>query len=436
MNKSIISLAAVLFSTAMSAQTLTLEQCVDMALENNARMKNAQYNVAASKETSKETFTKYFPSVSIGGAAFTANHGMLQHSLNLPLSMLNPQLPDMDYNLSVLKKGTLAGINLVQPIFMGGQIVNGNRLAQIGEKVSKLQQQQTEDEVRRNVEQYYWQLVTLHSKQKTVNHVIAMLDTLTQQVQSYVDAGVTTINDLLEVKLKRNEMLSSRTELDNGISVVRMLLSQYIGMGTSGNIDVEFDTTLNGLPPFPQDIYQTPEDCLTQTVGFGLLNQNLNAKELEKKIAVGNNLPMVAAGAGYNYEHLMDQGHSFANVYVTVSIPLTDWWGGSHNIKKKKIESQIARNQLEDNSQLLIIGMTNAWNNLTSAYSQIEIANESVGQSAENLRLNENFYKAGTVTVTDLLNAQTLYLQANDKYVEAYCDFQLKKLAYLQSTGR
>lgn len=419
-----------------SAQTLTLEECIKLALENNARMRTAEFDISGARETSREAFTKYFPSVSLGGAAFTANHGMLQHSFDLPLSMLGLGLPDMNFNLSVLKKGSVAGANLVQPIFMGGRIVNGNRLAHIGEEVSKLQYRQTSDEVRRNVEQYYWQLVSLHSKQKTVSEVIVMLDTLTRQVKSYVDAGITTNNDLLEVKLKRNEMLSAQTELNNGIHILRMLLSQYIGKGISGEIDVCSDITSDAVPAFPQEIYRNPEECLAQTIGYGLLKQNVKAKELEQKIAVGNNLPVVAAGAGYNYEHLMEQGHTFANVYVTVSIPLTDWWGGSHNMKKKRIETKIARTELEDNSELIKIGMANAWSDLTTAYTQIEIAHESIEQSAENLRLNQNFYKAGTTTVTDLLNAQTLYRQANDKYVEAFAQFQMKKLSYLQATGR
>ncbi len=437
--KKILSMAAavaLMASVPVHAQELTLEQCVELALENNARMRTADYSMKASRETSRQAFTNYFPSISLGGAAFTANHGMLQHSFELPLSMLGLGLPDMDYNISLVKKGTVAGINLVQPIFLGGRIVNGNRLAHVGEEVGRLQMRQTSDEVRRDVEQYYWQLVSLHSKHRTLEAAIAMLDTLTSQVQSYVDAGITTTNDLLEVKLKRNEMLVNRTELDNGISVMRMLLSQYVGKGTSGTVDVASDLKPGAMPEFPAELFRNPEECLDQTVGHGLLTQNVKAKELEQKMAVGNNLPMVAAGAGYNYEHILDQGHTFANVYVTVSIPLTDWWGGAHNIKKKKLETQIARTQLEDSSEMLIIAMTNAWNDLTTAYTQMEIAKEAISQSAENLRLNQNFYNAGTSTITDLLNAQTMHLQTQDKFVDAYGQFQLKKLSYLQATGR
>ncbi len=418
------------------AQQLTLEECVGMALENNARMITSGYSVEAARQTSKEAFTNFFPSVSANGAAFTANHGMLSHSFDLPLSMLGTGLPDMDFNLSLLKKGSFAGLNLIQPVFMGGRIVNGNRLAAVGEEVSRLQQRLTADEVRSDVEKYYWQLVSLHAKHTTLEAVISMLDTLSSQVRSYVDAGITTRNDLLEVNLKKNEMLAARTELENGISVVRMMLSQYVGKGTSGSVDAASSITPGEMPPFPDELYRSPEDCLEATVAYGLLTQNVKAKQLEQKMALGSNLPTLAAGASYNYEHLLDQGHTFANVYVTLSVPITDWWGGSHNIRKKKLETLMARTTLEDNSQLLIIAMTNAWNDLKTSYTQMGIAGESISQAAENLRLNRNFYKAGTTTITDLLNAQTLYMSAQEKFVDAFGQFQIKKLAYLQATGR
>lgn len=436
MKKTILAIIGALISISSSAQTLSLDECVALALENNSQVHIARYNLDASKETSREAFTKYFPSISLSGIAFRANRGMLQHSFYLPLSQLPLGLPDMDFNLQLIKKGSVAGLNLMQPVFLGGRIVNGNKLAHVGEEVSKLQQRQTNDEVRKNVEQYYWQLVTLHSKHRTLDQAIAMLDTLSLQVQNYVEAGLTTTNDLLEVNLKRNEMMAARAELDNGIAVLRMLLSQYIGKGTTGSVDVNTQIPMDKLPAFPHDIFRTPEDCLANTVGYNLLNQNIRAKELEHKIAVGSNLPMIAVGAGCNYEHLMEQSHTFANVYVTVSIPLTDWWGGAHNIKKKSIETKIARMQLEDNSQLLMIAMTNSWNDLTTAYTQICIAYESIAQASENLRLNQNFYQAGTITITDLLNAETLMRTAQNKYVDAYGAFQIKQLSYLQATGR
>ncbi len=96
-------------------------------------------------------------------------------------------------------------------------------------------------------------------------------------------------------------------------------------------------------------------------------------------------------------------------------------------MKKKKLEIQVAKTQLEDNSQLLMIAMTNAWNDLTTSYTQVEIAKESLSQSAENLRLNQNFYNAVTLTVTAPLNVQTHYQKSQDKFIDTYRQFQIKK---------
>lgn len=53
---------------------------------------------------------------------------------------------------------------------------------------------------------------------------------------------------------------------------------------------------------------------------------------------------------------------------MTVSVPITHWWGGSHSIKKQKLEVINAENTLSDNSQLLEIAMYKSWFDLSDAY--------------------------------------------------------------------
>ncbi len=151
---------------------------------------------------------------------------------------------------------------------------------------------------------------------------------------------------------------------------------------------------------------------------------------------MSKNLPTVAVGAGYNYHTLLDNDHSYAMLFATVSIPISDWWGGSHAIKRKKIAYQQAQEQLTDKSQLLTIRMQNAWNNVVEARQQLLIAQHSIEQSEENLRLHRDFYRAGTCKMSDLLEAQLLFQQSRDKYTDAYADLQNKILEYEQSTGR
>ena len=121
-------------------------------------------------------------------------------------------------------------------------------------------------------------------------------------------------------------------------------------------------------------------------------------------------------------------------VFATVSIPISNWWGGSHAIKRKKIEHQKAIEEQQDKSELLKIRMRNAWNNVTESFRQMEIAKSSIEQAEENLRLNRNYYKAGTSKMSDLLEAQLLYQQAHDGYVEAFANYQNRLLEYRQAS--
>ena len=114
------------------------------------------------------------------------------------------------------------------------------------------------------------------------------------------------------------------------------------------------------------------------TPEYRLLQKQVEAAKLQKKLAVGENMPSVAVGAGYNYHNLMEKDHSFAMVFATVSVPISDWWGGSHAIRRKKIEQQKAEEQLADNSELLKIRIQNAWNNVQEAYQQLQLAQRNI----------------------------------------------------------
>lgn len=436
------AIAVMTMSVAFGQEVLTLDQCRELALKNNVAIRNSGLLTGMAKATRQEAFTKYFPNVSAAGMAFTANKHVLQYDVNdnVPLPPIPGILPEggalpVSLELSMIKKGVMAGANLVQPVFMGGMIVNGNKLAEVGEAVAELQSRQNADQVRLTVEQYYWQLASLKAKRQTVDEVIVLLDTLEYQVGVAVNAGVVLRNDLLEVQLRKNEMLTNRLELDNGINVMSILLGQYIGKGVEP-IDIAADINTDLKATVPDDYFINYADALYSTTSYQLLQQNVKAADLQRKLTLGENLPKVAVGAGYFYHNILDQGHGFGALYATVAIPISGWWGGSHALHRSKLNAEMARNQLNDASELLEVNMVNSWNALNTSYDKIAIARESIAQANENLRLNENYYHVGTVTITDLLKAQTLFRQSHDQFVDAYGDYQIKTVEYLQATGR
>ncbi len=418
----ILTLCGILWTTSLMAQQVyTLDECISEALVNNASMKNAANDTEAARHTEREAFTKYFPTVSAAGVGYMANKGLLNMNMG-------------GASMSLLENGYSGGVTATLPVYAGGQIVNSNKLANVGVEVSRLQQKQSENEIRLTTEQYYWQIVMLKEKLVTLSVVEEQLASIHKDVEAAVNVGVTNRNDLLQVNLRKNDTRSTRINVENLLSVSRNLLSQYIGHPTD-SIDVA--TVVDGsLPENPAIYYRQPEDMLTQTNEYGLLQQNVKASHLQYRLSVGKNLPTVAIGGGYLYNDLLDAGYSRWVGFATVSIPLSGWWGGSHDMKKQKLRIQNAENTMNDQSELLIIRMRNAWNAMTDAYSQAEIAIESIEQATENLRLQTDYYRAGICTMSDLLEAQTLFQQSRDRYVEAYAQYEVKKREYLQATGR
>lgn len=409
-------------SSVLAQRVATLDECLQMALANNVRMKNAANNLEMSRQGSKEAFTKYFPTLSASGGGFIADKGLLQMELGSEMQM------------SLMKNGVLGGVSASMPLFAGGQIINGNKLAGVNLQVNRLQYKQSENEVKLTTESYYWQVVMLKEKLRTITVVETQLANLLKDVQASVDAGVTTRNDLLQIQLRQNETESSRIQVENALMLSRQVLAQYVGE-ESGMIDVAFNMEKD-LPEHPRDIYRNPESSLVLTNEYHLLQQNLKASKLQQRMTVGKYLPTVAIGGGYMYDNLMEKDHPFWVGFATVSVPLSGWWGGSHDIQKQKLQVRNAENQLADQSELLIIRMQQNWNDLTDAYKQIQISLRSIEQATENLRLNTDYYKAGTCTMNDLLDAQTLFQQSKDRYVESYARYEVKCREYLQTTGR
>lgn len=403
-------------------QVYTLEQCEKMALQNNVRMKNAANDLHIAEHEMQNARTKYFPSISASGGGFLADDELL----NMELS------PGM--GMSMVKNGLVGGITAALPLFAGGQIVNGNKLSRMNVDKYRYLSHQAEYKVQLTVENYFWQVIVAQEKLRTLVALERQLSQLQSDVEAAVDAGVTARNDLLQVQLRNNEIQSTKLSVENASRLARRLLAQYIGAGAD-TIEVAYVIT-DSLPESPEALYIHPDQALLVTDTYNLLQIDVKAKHLEHRISVGKNLPTVAVGGGYMYENLFDKDHTFWMGFVTVSVPLSDWWGGSHDIKKQKLRLQSAENNLTDQSELLKLRMESTWNDLTDAFRQVEIAQTSIVQAVENLRLNTDYYTAGTSSMSDLLEAQTLYRQSRDKYVEAYAQYQVKKREYLQATGR
>ena len=446
-NKLPLLLALCLPIVANAQATYSLDQCKALAKENNVKLKRARLEITAAKEQQKEARAKYLPTVTANGTYFHATDYLLQEEFSMPAEAqqklaaivqrlgMNPTilaaLPT-SYTLQAIKHGTLASLIAMQPVFAGGRIINANKLATVQTQVKELMLEQSADEVAQTTEVYYNQLLALYEQEKTLDAADKQLENILKDANNAYEAGVSNKNDVLSVKLKQNEMAVNRLKLNNGISLCKMVLAQYIG---KPNEEIDIDRTLTTELPDPRQLSVNHNSALEQRTEMRLLDKKVEANHLLTRVKRGEMMPTLAIGVAGMYHDLTNKGRTNVIGLATLSVPISNWWG-NRDLKRQKIAEQIAVEEKEDSRQLLLIQMQNAYDNLETAYKQIQLAKLSMEQAAENLRLNQDFYEAGTGTMSNLLDAQTQDQKARNQYSEAVVAYLNARTAYLKATGR
>ena len=431
------------FATTTEAQSLSLDSCKNLALRNNRKIKEAGFEITQSAEQKKAAYTNYFPKASVSAVAMKSADYLIKGTIpqmNLPVYDGNaanlatatqfayvPSIP-----INILDYLNTASIMVTQPVFAGGQIANGNKLAKVVYEINLEKKILTTTEVLVRTEELYWTVLNLREKIKTLDSYAKLLDTLQRDVSVSFKAGLVQRTDLLKVQLKRNELEVNLLKLNNGINLSLRALCQHTG--------IQFDSTLvltdpQTEPELVQSFYTSSQAAVTNRSEYKMLNKAIDAEELQKKMTIGENLPQVAVGVTGFYLDAMNSTNTNGLAFATVSIPITDWWGGRHKIRQSQAKIESARNKLAETSELLSLQIEQANNELNECHFQISIAHKSVEQSKENLKVTTDNYKAGVFTMSDLLEAQTAYQSALDSLTEAWCNFQIKKARYLQATG-
>ena len=417
---------AVSLSTA-AQRSYTLEECRQLAIENNLTLKNSAIDGDIAAQTSKEALTKYFPTVSASGTIMRANDYLVKMNMDLSALGVPAALP-----FNMIDRGKIASVMAIQPVFAGGRIVNSNKLARVGRDVANLRYAISENDVKLSVDKYFWQTVSLKEKMKTIDALTAQLNEIHKNVKNSVEAGVAMPNDLLKVELKQQEVESSRLKVENGLRLSKLMLCQKAGIEDAG-FDISCDTFPEPAPPMKY--FVDPSQGVERRTENRLLDAGVRAAQLQHKIAVGKNMPSIGVGAAYYYHDLLDKDMNGGIVFANVSIPISDWWGGSHAAKREKLKIRQAENSREDSQKLLRVDIESKWSNLQEAYSQILLAKRSITSSVENLRLNKDYYEAGTIALSELLDAQTALQQSRDRYTDACANYCVVLSEYLQSVG-
>ena len=408
---------------------LTADDCCRMALESSQKVSRQQLAVRQADLDRKVADISRLPNVQ--GMAT----GMYM-------------LPDMDMmGMNVEMRGAyMAGLQITQPIYAGGKITAGRRLAKIGKEVAEEQLRMDRMDVMADALHSYWTYVAVLDKVKLTESYSAMMDTLLQQTSVAVEAGLATDNDLLRVTAKRSEIAYQRKKAENGADLCRLALCNAIG--------VDFDSEI-----IPVDVAQHSENegSLATDVSalpeIALLRQKVNASKQQVKLTLGDFLPTVGLSLSYNWygnikmKGYADVGGGMMVPYTTtmkdnlgmamlaVSVPIFHWGEGVKKVKKARLEVERSQLELDENSRLLELRAHQAASNLEDGKMLIKTAETAMSQAEENLRVMQNRYDEGMSTLTDLLEAQSQWQQAHSDVIEASTQYQIYRIEWLRAVG-
>ena len=437
MKKTLIILMILISASAMSAQetSLSLKDCIVLSESNNPYIKNTYLDIQSARYQKKEVFAEYFPRLSFRALGISSYDYFID-------IVVGPELGKMARDSGfggTTKSGFNASLSLIQPLYAGGRIVTGNKLAKVGVKAAELKHEVNLREKREEIEKMYWEIVALEEKRHTIKHLEELLDVLYKDVNSAIAAGVVTESDLLLVKMKQNELKSGKIHLEGGIKLLKMNLFNTIGQNYSlvkavadpskPHIDdIVLSDRLSSLLP-PSQYYVPEEEFAAGVTETELLEVMVEAKKLEKKLALGEYLPSAGIGLSYGYSSFTNSNTNAIGL-ATVSIPISSWGKGSMKLKRLNNEIEKAVNQKEHLTSQLVLQARQLWLNLNVAWEQMKVAEENLEFAEKSVYNQMSRFNAGLVPISDVLMNQTTLFEATENLITKQIEYSKALTAY------
>lgn len=474
-------------------QILTLDSCRSLALANNKELRIAQEKINAAHYQKKAAFTNFLPKVDLTGAYIrtqkevsllsdeqkqtignigTTTGNQLQQIMQSAdfqaamkqIAASNPGLaaglqgllPGMVSGLTTGLNGvgqsfvdalhtdtrnlTVGAVTLTQPLFMGGKIIAYNKITKYAERLAESQHATGMEDLILNTDQAYWQVISLVNKKKLAEGFLQLVQKLDSDVQQMVAEGVATKADGLSVKVKVNEAEMTLTQVDNGLSLSKMLLCQLCGLPLDADIRLA-DEDMENLT--------LPNTYVESNVSTALANrEELKSLELASQIyrqkvnvARSEFLPSVAITANYlvtNPSLVNGFENKFRGMWaagVVVSVPILHWGEGIYKVKAAKAEANIARYRLEDVKEKVELQVTQSSYKVNEATKKLAMAEKNMEKAEENLRYANLGFKEGVIPTSNVLEAQTAWLSAQSGKIDAQIDLKMSELYLNKSMG-
>ncbi|HLW40819.1 MAG TPA: TolC family protein [Flavobacterium sp.] len=432
MRKFTFVLALALFGITMQAQnTLTLSEAVNYALQNKAEAVKARLSVENSEYQIQEVRANALPQINIdGGLTYNA--------------ILQETAMDFMGESMVIAMGrpwqSTAVVSVNQQLF-NQAVFTGLKAAKTTREFYKINAQLTEEQVIEKVASSYYEVYKTESQLKTVESTIENTTRVRDVIQSLYDNGLAKKIDLDRTNVTLNNIKSSRQQLLNALEIQENTLKYLIGMDINTEISLPentFEVTTHALVDETINIENRTE--------IKLLEKQSELLTLNKKATEAQGYPNLSLNANYGYLGMGDKfpwfqsypgayWSDYAAIGLNLRIPVFN--GGVIRAKTRQAQIEIEKLEADkrDTRLALDLSLRNAITQLNNSLITLNTQKENVNLAREVLTNVENNYKFGLATLTDLLDAETSYADAQNNHTNALLDYKLAEVQLIKAKG-
>lgn len=480
-----------LATSAQAQQTLTLDSCRAMALRNNKTLSASRLQLDMARYNKKAAKTKYLPHISaLGGYELTSREisllskdqksalanagtnttGALHNDIAGALTSLAQQgilTPEQASNLGGMfgQVGSKIGeavnhvgqnivdafrtdtrqmyalsVMLTQPIYMGGAIIAANRMADIGEEMAQNNIEASTQNTLHSIDQAYWTVVSVHHKKQLAESYLAVVKKLDDDVSKMIHEGVATRADGLKVDVKVNEAEMSLTQAENGLALAKMLLCQLCGMDVDSDITLA-DENADNIVEQADDAQSDRAVAMENRPELKLLQNSADMSRQATKLVRAAYLPQVLLTGGYvatnpnvfnGFERKLS---GMWNVGVMVRVPLWNWMEGTYKVRASRIATTIVELERDDIREKIDLQVSQSQFKVKEANRRLAMATKNVENAEENLRCANLGFKEGVIPTTDVMAAQTAWVQAQSQKIDAEVDVKMSQVNLKKALG-
>ena len=492
MKHKLLILALTTLATSVQAQqTLTLDSCRAMALRNNKTLSASRLQLDMARYNKKAAKTKYLPHISaLGGYELTSREisllskdqksalsnagtnttGALHNDIAGALTNLAQQgilTPEQASNLGGMfgQVGSKIGeavnhvgqnivdafrtdtrqmyalsVMLTQPIYMGGAIIAANRMAAIGEQMAQNNIEASTQNTLHSIDQAYWTVVSVHHKKQLAESYLAVVKKLDDDVSKMIREGVATRADGLKVDVKVNEAEMSLTQAENGLALAKMLLCQLCGMDVDSDITLA-DENADNIVEQADDAQADRAVAMENRPELKLLQNSADMSRQATRLVRAAYLPQVLLTGGYvatnpnvfnGFERKLS---GMWNVGVMVRVPLWNWMEGTYKVRASRIATTIVELERDDIREKIDLQVSQSQFKVKEANRRLAMATKNVENAEENLRCANLGFKEGVIPTTDVMAAQTAWVQAQSQKIDAEVDVKMSQVNLKKALG-